>query len=193
MDDPDVIVGVDPDADGLAEHPVIRQRLGPQRIHFEARRLHAPLLCAAAVLSRIVCVMPSVTRSARRLSTDDDRAIPRELPHSSTLAFEGGPARLRKCYGGSAIASRRRKGPPLCVHVEADLEVGPQQGWKIVTSRAGTQEPDHVCRSRRSTLRPWRDGWRSTGDGRRVSALIAGFGDALQSESPEARGRRGRR
>ena len=43
MDDPDVIVRIDPHADGLAEHPVIGQRLRPQRIDFEARRLHAGL------------------------------------------------------------------------------------------------------------------------------------------------------
>jgi hypothetical protein len=40
MDDPDVIVGIDPDADRLTENPVIRHRLRPQRIDFEARRLH---------------------------------------------------------------------------------------------------------------------------------------------------------
>src|SRR5258706_22363 len=39
MDDPDVVLIVDPHADGPAEQPVIRQRLGPQRIDFEHRRL----------------------------------------------------------------------------------------------------------------------------------------------------------
>jgi hypothetical protein len=38
MDDPDVVVCIDPDADRLSEHPVIGHRLGPQRIDFEARR-----------------------------------------------------------------------------------------------------------------------------------------------------------
>ena len=38
MDDPDVIVCVHGDADGLAENPVIGERLGPSEIDFEARR-----------------------------------------------------------------------------------------------------------------------------------------------------------
>ncbi len=40
MDDPDVILRVHRYADGLSHDPVIRQRLGPQRIHLESRRLH---------------------------------------------------------------------------------------------------------------------------------------------------------
>src|SRR5207302_3616039 len=40
MDDPDVVLLVDPDADRHAEQPVIGQRLGPQRIDLEDRRLH---------------------------------------------------------------------------------------------------------------------------------------------------------
>ena len=38
MDDPDVILRVGRNADGLAENPVVGQRLGPERIHFKARR-----------------------------------------------------------------------------------------------------------------------------------------------------------
>ena len=38
MDDPDVILRVDGDADRLPENPVIRQRLRPEGIDFEARR-----------------------------------------------------------------------------------------------------------------------------------------------------------
>ena len=41
MDDPDVIALVDPDADRIAEQPVVGQRLRPERIHLEARRLRA--------------------------------------------------------------------------------------------------------------------------------------------------------
>ena len=40
MHDPDVIALIGPHADGVAEHPVIRQRLGPREVDFEARRLH---------------------------------------------------------------------------------------------------------------------------------------------------------
>ena len=41
MHDPDVVLRVDGHADRLAEHPVIRQRLRPERIDLEGRRLHA--------------------------------------------------------------------------------------------------------------------------------------------------------
>ena len=38
VDDPDVVARVDRDADRRAEHPVVRQRLRPERIDLEARR-----------------------------------------------------------------------------------------------------------------------------------------------------------
>ena len=41
MDDPDVVLGIDGHADRLAENPFVRQRLRPQRIDFEARRLNS--------------------------------------------------------------------------------------------------------------------------------------------------------
>src|SRR6266853_2054065 len=44
MDDPDMILLIDPHSDCPAEQPVIRQRLRPQRINLEHRRLdRAPL------------------------------------------------------------------------------------------------------------------------------------------------------
>jgi hypothetical protein len=84
--DPDVIVGINPDADRLSENPVIRHRLGPQRIDFEARRLHG------AVALRVRRSLQNCLRDAEcdqeceNTRTDDDRAIARELPHLSTLA-----------------------------------------------------------------------------------------------------------
>jgi hypothetical protein len=42
MDDPDVVAGIDVDANSRAEHPMIRQRLGPQWIDLEAWRLNGP-------------------------------------------------------------------------------------------------------------------------------------------------------
>ena len=51
MDDPDVVLVVDPDADRHAEQPAVRQRLRPQRIDLEARRLDTVLLlCLGRVL-----------------------------------------------------------------------------------------------------------------------------------------------
>ena len=38
VNDPDVILGIDRHSDCLAENPVVRQRLGPQRVHFEPGR-----------------------------------------------------------------------------------------------------------------------------------------------------------
>ena len=40
MNDVDVILAVDADADRIAEHPMIRQRFRPERIDLEPRRLH---------------------------------------------------------------------------------------------------------------------------------------------------------
>ena len=39
MDDPHVILGIDRHADHRADHPMIRQRLGPERVDLESRRL----------------------------------------------------------------------------------------------------------------------------------------------------------
>ena len=39
MNNPDVLLVVDPHADGRTEEPVIRQRLRPQRVHLEEGRL----------------------------------------------------------------------------------------------------------------------------------------------------------
>ena len=41
MNDPDVILVIHRDADGLAHDPVVGQRLGPQRIHFKSRSLNS--------------------------------------------------------------------------------------------------------------------------------------------------------
>ena len=40
MDDEHMVARVDANADGGAEDPVVRERLGPHRVHFEGRRLH---------------------------------------------------------------------------------------------------------------------------------------------------------
>jgi hypothetical protein len=55
MHDPDVITLIRPHADGVAEHPVIRQRFGPREVDLEAGRLHraARLRRHAALDSRL--------------------------------------------------------------------------------------------------------------------------------------------
>ena len=40
-----MVLGVDADADGRAEQPLVRQRLGPEGIHFETRRMLGLILC----------------------------------------------------------------------------------------------------------------------------------------------------
>jgi hypothetical protein len=44
MNDPDVVLCVDRNADGHAEQPLIGQRLGPQRIDLEERNLNHRML-----------------------------------------------------------------------------------------------------------------------------------------------------
>ena len=41
VNDPDVILRIDADADDVPKQPVVGQRFGPHRIDFESRRLHA--------------------------------------------------------------------------------------------------------------------------------------------------------
>src|SRR5882672_7089811 len=53
VDDPDVVLLVDPDADRHAEQPVVGQGLGPQWIDFEHRRLHDLRLVGLTVEERL--------------------------------------------------------------------------------------------------------------------------------------------
>ena len=53
MHDPDVILRVDGHAGDRSEHPVIRQRLGPERIDLERRDLALPRACAATGAGRL--------------------------------------------------------------------------------------------------------------------------------------------
>ena len=41
VDNPDVILGVDGDADDVADDPMVGKRLGPEWLYFEARGLHS--------------------------------------------------------------------------------------------------------------------------------------------------------
>ena len=69
MDDPDVILGVDPEADDLAEHPVVRQRLGPQRIDLEPRRLERAAILRAGRRSSRWPATPSADDRRQRTPT----------------------------------------------------------------------------------------------------------------------------
>jgi hypothetical protein len=52
MDDPDMVLGIDGYADGLTLEPMVRQRLGPQRIHLEHGRLHCGSLDSGPLLQQ---------------------------------------------------------------------------------------------------------------------------------------------
>jgi len=52
MHDPDVVLGVHGDADCLADHPVIRERLRPHRIHFERGHLNRGSFHGSAFLEK---------------------------------------------------------------------------------------------------------------------------------------------
>ena len=73
MDDPDVILGVDRQADRRAHHPVIGQRLRPERIDFEDRRLRLagllPLLCAATIAAPATANRTSATETRRFMAS----------------------------------------------------------------------------------------------------------------------------
>ena len=69
MDDPDVILEVDADADGRTENPVIRQRLGPERIHLEPRSR-----CAGLRLRGRALLEPVLADTERHDAREKSRA-----------------------------------------------------------------------------------------------------------------------
>src|SRR5262249_8356575 len=82
MNDVDVIVLVDADADDVAEYPVVRHRLRPHRIDFEARRLRAALgLRFGRLLEQM---LPDAQRREQRnqRASNDDVARPFHRPPS---------------------------------------------------------------------------------------------------------------
>ena len=81
MDDPDVIVGIHPDADRLSEHPVIGHRLRPERIHLEARRLHRGFALGRCRSLENPLGDAEYDQESEKTRSDDDRAVPRQLPH----------------------------------------------------------------------------------------------------------------
>ena len=62
--DEDVIARVDAHADRVAQHPVVRQRLGPERVDLEPRRL--TVCCCASACSAALPDARSPARSPRK-------------------------------------------------------------------------------------------------------------------------------
>ena len=106
MDDPDVIVGVDPDADGRAEDPVVRQRLWP-RVDRPLKRgaWTAPLVCdcrGGFLENRLGNAERD--QESRRLAPTMTMRGSRQLPHLSTLAFRSLPRQLERRREGGRLA-----------------------------------------------------------------------------------------
>jgi hypothetical protein len=82
VDDPDVVVRIDPYANRLSEHPVVGHRLRPQWIDFEARRLHGRfvLRLRGAVEHRLRDAEDDQEPDKTR--TDSNRSVAHQLFHS---------------------------------------------------------------------------------------------------------------
>ncbi len=71
--DPDMILGVDAEPDHLAEHPVVRQGFGPERIDLELRRLDGGPVLRRHVLEQL---RGETERQRRRDESRPDEHVP---------------------------------------------------------------------------------------------------------------------
>src|SRR5256885_3958957 len=104
MDDPDVVLLVDPDTDRNADQPVVGQWLGPQRIAFEHRRLRHLRLVGLPVEERL-------RAAERREQRDERRADCSAIRHPCLLREATGPSICKLCNTGCdwiAISSSPR-------------------------------------------------------------------------------------
>ena len=113
MNDPDLVLLVDAETDRLPEHPVVRHRLGPERIDFEHRRLRAGSWPAPAPSVRGRSVTPRRSKRRRRSRQSGDSA-------SRLHPFDRGPPRLNPRVRGpqmradsGARATRRSIAPEI--------------------------------------------------------------------------------
>src|SRR4051812_44809564 len=92
MDDPDMVLLIHPQSDGPAQQPVIGQRLGPQRIDFEHRRLNRAALRIGLVLEH---GLADAERGDHRnqCSTYIHVAFVREAFHDRPLSSASGTAK----------------------------------------------------------------------------------------------------
>ena len=100
MHDEHVIAIVHADADHVAEHPVIRQRLGPLRVDLEARR--RARRAARACLERALS-----DRRARRSRSRAPRSERRILVRRHGLALPTWPRRARPEHGLRSASPRQ--------------------------------------------------------------------------------------
>ena len=99
-----MILPVDADADRLAHHPVIRERLGKRRIHLESRRLDESVLRL-----RFGRTFQRLLQNAKRHERHDKAAADEEIPtgghRSSLIRCAWGPIPTR------SLRSRLRAAP----------------------------------------------------------------------------------
>ena len=134
MDDPDVIVGVHPDADRGAENPVIRQRLRPQRVHFEPRRLDGALALG------VRCLLEHRLADRKRREECDKAGTDEEVPRALQISHAALPAGGR--FARDAPPPRgKRCGPDASpVKMAASSEGGHRDCTEIAGAAAGFRE-----------------------------------------------------
>jgi len=120
VNDPDMILGIDGDADGLPENPVIRKRFGPQRIDFEPRRLRRR--------------RTSATQKNEGESQDDSSEAENTLHVETLYRLSEGSAT------GQAIGLRHRDSPQIGEHRFAEV------GQKLNGLKGlGDRHADSLC------------------------------------------------
>ena len=80
MDAEDMVSGVNRDADRGTQDPMIRQRLGPQRIHLENRRFHTRLLSRRCLVQHELTDTESNEHSDKACP-NQDITFPHRTPH----------------------------------------------------------------------------------------------------------------
>src|SRR5262245_33527888 len=93
MNDPDVILLIDPGADRPAQQPIVRKRPRPKRVDLEHRRRHARALRLGLMLQK--CLTNTETNHAGgEHRTEDKSALLLKLDHRRL------PIRLRRVSAG---------------------------------------------------------------------------------------------
>jgi hypothetical protein len=83
VDDPDVVLGVHRHADGRSEQPVVRQRLGPERVDLEDRRFDLGLRVDRGTIERGLR-HPQGRQHREKQARHEQVSLVGQLPHGST-------------------------------------------------------------------------------------------------------------
>ena len=111
MDDPYVILRVDVDADRAPQEPVIRQWFRPQRIHFEAWRLHGRLLLSHRSRGEEPLASCQGRKRANKRRTDDEQTWVGEISDSAcAMKHESGVENVPPPPANECVANCIRGG-----------------------------------------------------------------------------------